>query len=1218
MKNFFTFHSLLAFLCLSFTANAQVPTLYSPSDNATNMINPVSFDWSYVSSGWGYQFQIADNSSFSGASTWDVFTNYTSESGLTPGETYYWRVRTWLGGSNYSSFSSANSFTMALAPVAAFTATPRTVCQGANVSFNSSGSSATSYSWNFQGGTPSTSTSANPVITYNTVGTFNVTLTVTTFMGNDVETKVGYITVAPDFSASLNVTEGKLLKCPGDSVQLSASPIGSGYTYLWSNSATASSIKTTQYGVFSVAIKNSGGCTKNLSKTITRDTLPLYFNVANGASLCYGDSLQLTVLDSGYFNYTWLSGQTTKQILVYQPNTYKVYATDSNTCPRKGSVQLVAPHSTKKMTVSGYANPLCLTDSIRLAGPAGFSSYSWSNSETSPQVFINTAGTYKVIFTDSVGCRGMDSVNLQFVKGPCYNGVYTVGGVAPDFISPKAAMDSLNKYRISGKVTFKIRDGVYNNRLFLKTINGSSKTNNVTFESESGYAPSVTLTSGDSVLFLDNVSYLTIKNLTLLDTAHERLVYSKGLGYGKYLTFEGNNFIGVGAKNITLSTRGWAGSTAIRFERFDSSSFNKNIFKRTYINASFYEINNSEIIANTFDAISRGVNAGASGGGVSYTTITQNSVSTNQTNVNVSTTSDNAGIYFIGGNNNIITRNKVNCLKGAGGICGIKSISSNTLISNNQVFDEQIGMTGASGTGAGGALYIDGNNIVITHNDIIGSPALRFRFYSNTFATSKDSLRVINNTFGLLPGMTGSSKYLLWFENEQGSGPPSNKNIKEYVNNNYYNTDSLVETYMVENLTSSDYGYSKYSSWKAAQTFDKDSRFINPNYVSNYNLTPRNIALNNTADFMATVPTDINGAQRNTPKTDIGSCEINTYKDLKIDSVMLSGAGCNNTVTSKIRLRNNSLFYKVYKNDSVNIYYSINGGTPQTLVHGFKKDSLNFNDTALVNMPGLTLSQGSLNTIRFWINYTSDSAQWNDSISHAYYAYKLPSVDFTNTGFCAGTAVSFTSQTSPVVFYKWSFPDGSFVNAANASKVFTEGNHNITLQVTSAQGCSNTITKQITVLSQPSIAVTRTGDSLSAVAGMSYKWYLNNTLLPNDTLQKVKIKQSGNYKVTVTSAQGCSNSSANMFYAVTGIKGFDNTDQVMVYPVPATNLLFIELLRANTGSYILTDGTGKEIVQGTLKQGLNSVEVESMKTGIYFITVRTAAGDQLIRKIIKE
>lgn len=333
---------------------------------------------------------------------------------------------------------------------------------------------------------------------------------------------------------------------------------------------------------------------------------------------------------------------------------------------------------------------------------------------------------------------------------------------------------------------------------------------------------------------------------------------------------------------------------------------------------------------------------------------------------------------------------------------------------------------------------------------------------------------------------------------------------------------------------------------------------------------------------------------------------------------MLSGAGCNNTVTSKIRLRNNSLFYKVYKNDSVNIYYSINGGTPQTLVHGFKKDSLNFNDTALVNMPGLTLSQGSLNTIRFWINYTSDSAQWNDSISHAYYAYKLPSVDFTNTGFCAGTAVSFTSQTSPVVFYKWSFPDGSFVNAANASKVFTEGNHNITLQVTSAQGCSNTITKQITVLSQPSIAVTRTGDSLSAVAGMSYKWYLNNTLLPNDTLQKVKIKQSGNYKVTVTSAQGCSNSSANMFYAVTGIKGFDNTDQVMVYPVPATNLLFIELLRANTGSYILTDGTGKEIVQGTLKQGLNSVEVESMKTGIYFITVRTAAGDQLIRKIIKE
>lgn len=1201
---------LLFFNFLAFIATAQ-PTLTSPSDGAIGLIAPVTFQWIADPNANNYDFQIATNPSFTNnLSTITVYNQqYIRSSGLSAGVTYYWRMRSNYG-SSYSAYTFSNSFTMQSAPVASFSGSPTSICAGSDVSFYSSSSGITSYSWTFPGGTPSSSTSSSPTVTYNSAGVYSVTLTVSNSLGNNTLTKTNYINVGTNFSASVSVTQGSLLKCPVDTVELTASPSpsGTGYAYSWSNSATTQSIKTSQFGTFSVSI-SKGGCTKSISRVIVRDTLPIFISTPNGKSLCLGDSVQLIAFDSGYSGFVWSTSATGTQIVAKQPSLYTVTATDNKSCPRKGSITVTSPYITKKISVSGYANPLCFTDSISLTGPVGFSSYSWSNSETSPQVFINTAGTYKVIFTDSVGCRGMDSVNLQFVKGPCYNGVYTVGGVAPDFISPKAAMDSLNKYRISGKVTFKIRDGVYNNRLFLKTINGSSKTNNVTFESESGYAPSVTLTSGDSVLFLDNVSYLTIKNLTLLDTTHERLVNSKG--FAKYLNFEGNIFIGVGAKNITLFTRGWVNRATIRLEYIDSSYFNYNIFKRTYINTFFSTIYNSEIKGNTFDAISYGVFVAGS-----YTKIVQNSVSTDQTNVNVSTISYNAGIHINGGNNNIIMRNKVNCLKGAGEICGIKSFSSNTLISNNHIFDEEIGSTGASGTGTGGALYIGGDNIVIAHNDIIGSPALRFRFYSNTSST--DSLRVINNTFGLLPGMTGSSKYLLWFENEQGSGPPSNRNIKEYVNNNYHNVDSLVSTYRVENLKSSDNSYTKYSLWKAAQTFDKDSRFINPNYISDYNLTPRNIALNNTADFMVTVPTDINGAQRNTPKTDIGSCEINTYKDLKIDSVMLSGAGCNNTVTSKIRLRNNSLFYKVYKNDSVNIYYSINGGTPQTLVHGFKKDSLNFNDTALVNMPGLTLSQGSLNTIRFWINYTSDSAQWNDSISHAYYAYKLPSVDFTNTGFCAGTAISFTSQTSPVVFYKWSFPDGSFVNAANASKVFTEGNHNITLQVTSAQGCSNTITKPITILSQPSIAVTRTGDSLSAVAGMSYKWYLNNTLLPNDTLQKVKIKQSGNYKVTVTSPQGCSNSSANMFYAVTGIKGFDNTDQVMVYPVPATNHLFIELLRANSGSYILTDVTGKEIVQGTLNQGLNSVGLEIVKTGIYFITVQTAAGDQLIRKIIKE
>lgn len=51
------------------------------------------------------------------------------------------------------------------------------------------------YAWVFEGGTPSTSTEINPIITYNAVGIYDVTLTSTNNDGHDDEIKMDYITV---------------------------------------------------------------------------------------------------------------------------------------------------------------------------------------------------------------------------------------------------------------------------------------------------------------------------------------------------------------------------------------------------------------------------------------------------------------------------------------------------------------------------------------------------------------------------------------------------------------------------------------------------------------------------------------------------------------------------------------------------------------------------------------------------------------------------------------------------------------------------------------------------------------------------------------------------------------------------------------------------------------------------------------------------------------
>jgi len=87
--------------------------------------------------------------------------------------------------------------TAPMPPIADFTASATDINLGNSVTFtDTSLENPTSWSWTFEGGTPATSTAQNPVVQYNTVGTFNVTLVATNAQGSDTETKVDFIAVS--------------------------------------------------------------------------------------------------------------------------------------------------------------------------------------------------------------------------------------------------------------------------------------------------------------------------------------------------------------------------------------------------------------------------------------------------------------------------------------------------------------------------------------------------------------------------------------------------------------------------------------------------------------------------------------------------------------------------------------------------------------------------------------------------------------------------------------------------------------------------------------------------------------------------------------------------------------------------------------------------------------------------------------------------------------
>ena len=93
-------------------------------------------------------------------------------------------------------------------PVADFEADVTTIFVGQSVQYtNLSQNNPTDYTWTFEGGTPASSSAQNPNVTYNTAGTFDVTLFVENSAGDDELTMTDYITVLPASVGDLVITE---------------------------------------------------------------------------------------------------------------------------------------------------------------------------------------------------------------------------------------------------------------------------------------------------------------------------------------------------------------------------------------------------------------------------------------------------------------------------------------------------------------------------------------------------------------------------------------------------------------------------------------------------------------------------------------------------------------------------------------------------------------------------------------------------------------------------------------------------------------------------------------------------------------------------------------------------------------------------------------------------------------------------------------------------
>ncbi|CAN5455133.1 hypothetical protein BH11BAC2_BH11BAC2_14070 [soil metagenome] len=235
-------------------------------------------------------------------------------------------------------------------PDANFTSDYRSACRSKTINFTNTSTNFTSLQWTFTGGTPSTSTSTNPSVTYNTNGTFAVRLIAINALGTDTFNFPAYITVYAAPSIAITPTVRVYICTNTSPVMLTSATNAAGPLYQWQkNSVNISGASAPGYlangqANFRVQVTDAFGCSKTSNTTVLTLSPTIKVTASGPTTFCAGGSVTLTQTANAAYSYQWLKnnvaivGATANAYVATTAGQYKVIVTDvSLACSKTSS-----------------------------------------------------------------------------------------------------------------------------------------------------------------------------------------------------------------------------------------------------------------------------------------------------------------------------------------------------------------------------------------------------------------------------------------------------------------------------------------------------------------------------------------------------------------------------------------------------------------------------------------------------------------------------------------------------------------------------------------------------------------------------------------------------------------------------------------------------------------------------------------------------------------
>jgi gliding motility-associated-like protein len=306
-------------------------------------------------------------------------------------------------------------------PTANFSASP--VCLNSPIPFQDlstvSGSIIIDWYWTFGDGT--SSTLQNPTHIYTTVGTYNVSLVVSTNLGC-MDTITIPITINPLPVPLFTVAP----TCAGSVVSIVNTTSGSitGWNWNFGNGTTSTqqnpTISYADTGTYTITLNvtDNNGCLGTVVQQVTIEPTPIAaFNIS-GLNACQGGSVTFTNTSSGNissYNWNFGNGQTSNQqnptILFPTAGTFPVTLTVTSAT---GCVSTVVQNiiiSPPPTVSAGLNTAVCIGQAVTLTATGGLT-YQWSTGQSTNPISVNPASatTYTVTATDANGCTASNTV----------------------------------------------------------------------------------------------------------------------------------------------------------------------------------------------------------------------------------------------------------------------------------------------------------------------------------------------------------------------------------------------------------------------------------------------------------------------------------------------------------------------------------------------------------------------------------------------------------------------------------------------------------------------------------------------------------------------------------------------------------------------------------------------------------------------------------------